>query len=99
MKCFYVQRIGEPLTTYPPADSPLRFDKFFESIYQQYDLRFVYAAPNIARKTRRLEWDPDSPALTHRCVAGMTPRVASAAGMSDDAEEASDAAADASPFD
>ena len=91
--------IGKPLATYPPLDSPLRFDQFFENVYRQYDLRFVYGAPNLAKKTRRLAWDTDSPALTHQCAAGITPRLASATGVPTDSEEASDEAADASPYD
>ena len=55
--------LGELVKTYPPPESPLRFDLFFERIYQQYDQRFVYAASALASKTRRLEWHPDSPAL------------------------------------
>src|SRR5206468_3159275 len=49
--------MGEAVGTYPPESSPLRFDKFFANIYQQYDLRFVYGAPNLASQTRRLAWD------------------------------------------
>lgn len=90
--------LGELLGTYPPANSPLRFDRFFENIYTQYDLRFVYGAPNLAKKTRRLAWDPDSPALTNQCAFGIIPRVASSTGMPTDSEEASEEAVDASPY-
>lgn len=91
--------LGEALNTYPPHQSPLHFDQFFQTIYQQYDLRFVYGAPNLAGTTRRLAWDPDSPALSHQCLTGIDPRIASATGMPIEPEEASDEAADASPHD
>jgi hypothetical protein len=88
--------LGDALATYPPDDSPLHFDNFFPNIYQQYDLRFVYGAPNLAAKTRRLAWDPSSPALTHECASGITARIASPSGMPAP-EEASDEAADPLP--
>lgn len=91
--------LGETVSTYPPLDSPLHFDRFFSSIYQQYDLRFVYGAPNLAGMTRRLAWDPDSPAISHECIAGIEPRIASARGIPIESEDASDEAADASPYD
>jgi hypothetical protein len=34
--------LGDTVTAYPPNTSPLHFDRFFDTIYQQYDLRFVY---------------------------------------------------------
>jgi hypothetical protein len=55
--------LGEVVKTYPTPESPLRFDLFFETIYRQYDQRFIYAASGLESKTRRLEWHPDSPAL------------------------------------
>ena len=56
-------RIGVLVPEFPPAKSPLEFSLFFDQLYQQYDLRFVYAAPLLAKTTRRIAWDPDSPAL------------------------------------
>jgi hypothetical protein len=91
--------LGDAFAAYPPVESPLHFDGFFARIYEQYDLRFVYGAPTLAHETRRLEWDPDSPALTHECVMGLSPRLASPSGMTEDSEEASDEAAGASLFD
>jgi hypothetical protein len=44
----------------------------------------------LASKTRRLAWDPNSPALTHACMAGITPRTASASGMQADTDEERD---------
>ncbi len=55
--------IGEPLPDFPPADSPLRLEGFFETLYRRYDERYVYSAPDLKSKTRRIEWSPDSPAL------------------------------------
>jgi hypothetical protein len=55
--------LGELVKTYPTPESPLRFDLFFETIYRQYDHRFIYAASGLEPQTRRLEWHPDSPAL------------------------------------
>jgi hypothetical protein len=49
---------------YPEEQSPLRFEHFFDTLYLRYDERFVTSAPDLASKTRRLEWAPDSPALT-----------------------------------
>lgn len=51
------------LESFPAEDSPLRLSGFFDSLYARYDERFVVSAPDLARVTRRLEWDPDSPGL------------------------------------
>lgn len=85
--------LGEMLPTYPLLESQLHFDRFFTNIYEQYDLRFVFGAPNLAGVTRRLAWDPTSPALEDERLQGITPRVASAIGMPEAPEEASDEAA------
>ena len=55
--------VGHPLPEFPPPDSPLRLERFFETLYRRYDERYVYSAPDLKSKTRRLEWSPDSPAL------------------------------------
>ncbi|MCY4324280.1 MAG: hypothetical protein OXD00_11435 [Gammaproteobacteria bacterium] len=54
---------GTLIPEFPPADSPVHFDHFFESMYHRYDERFVVSAPQLAHKTRRNEWHPDSPAF------------------------------------
>ena len=54
---------GELNADFPPANSPIHFDRFFETMYRRYDERYVVSAPQLARKTRRLEWSPDSPAF------------------------------------
>jgi hypothetical protein len=54
---------GEVFTSYPTADSPLRVERFFETLYLRYDERYVYSAPDLKSVTRRREWLPESPAL------------------------------------
>jgi hypothetical protein len=54
---------GEVLTSYPTADSPLRAERFFETLYLRYDERYVYSAPDLKSVTRRREWLAESPAL------------------------------------
>ncbi len=51
------------LDSFPEADSPLELGGFFDTLYARYDERFVVSAPDLARVTRRLEWDPASPAF------------------------------------
>jgi hypothetical protein len=54
---------GTLLPTYPPTDSPLRVDRFFDTLYTQYDQRFVTSAPGLESTTRRLEWADESQAV------------------------------------
>jgi hypothetical protein len=56
--------IGALLADYPDEHSPLRFEQFFNTLYLRYDERFVTSAPDLASKTRRLEWAKDSPAFS-----------------------------------
>ena len=51
------------LYSFPDANSPLSLAGFFDTLYARYDERFVVSAPDLARTTRRLEWDPQSPGL------------------------------------
>lgn len=51
------------LDSFPGLDSPLRLSGFFDTLYARYDERFVVSAPDLSRTTRRLEWDPASPAF------------------------------------
>ena len=55
--------IGQPVGTFPPGDSPLRAELFFNTIYRRYEERFVFAAPIFATRkvTPRIEWDSSSP--------------------------------------
>jgi hypothetical protein len=54
---------GTILPHFPPPDSPLRIEQFFQTLYLRYDERYVYAAPDLKRITSRNEWSPASPAL------------------------------------
>lgn len=51
------------LDSFPPDDSPLKLNGFFDTLYARYDERFVVSAPDLASRTRRLEWNPGSPAF------------------------------------
>lgn len=55
--------IGSVLPDFPPTDSSLRLEQFFETLYLRYDERYVFSAPDLKSVTRRLEWSPDSPAF------------------------------------
>lgn len=67
--------LGHISTAYPPESSPLLIDDFFRRVYQQFEQRFVYGAPDLAATTRRLEWDAASPALADPRSPEFTPRV------------------------
>ena len=56
-------KIGALIDTYPSAESPLRFENFFNTLNSQYDERFVYGAPLLVtrRVTPRRLWSPASP--------------------------------------
>ena len=69
-------RDGPILSTFPPTDSPLLADRFFQTLYEQYDRRFVFAAPGLERTTRRFEWDPSSPVIGDARTEGYLPRLA-----------------------
>lgn len=78
--------VGTLVGDFPPNDSLLRFEQFFERLYQQYDQRFLYAAPKLSKTTRRIEWDPESPVVTDPRIVGYAPRIRyqSASGGDDD---------------
>jgi hypothetical protein len=54
---------GSVLQTFPPMESEIRFERFFETLYRAYDLRYVYSAPALQQDTARLCWDRESPAF------------------------------------
>ena len=54
----------------------LHFGTFFRRLYEVYDMRFVYAATQLAPSTRRVEWDPESPVLGDPRAAEYEPRLA-----------------------
>ena len=56
-------KAGDRFSTFPSEESSLYLDRFFPSLYQQYDERFVFGAPLLANRTRRREWSPASPAF------------------------------------
>ena len=63
--------VGQPLTFFPPPESPLILERFFDSLYLRYDERFVYSAPDLSSKTRRSEWSADSPAFDYPLASSM----------------------------
>jgi hypothetical protein len=65
---------GRLLTDFPPPDSPLRLETFFDTLYLRYDERYVYAAPQLKGVTRRHEWSPSSP-LFSRDNPEFRPRI------------------------
>ena len=66
---------GTVLPTFPANDSPIRFDRFFRTVFDSYDLRYVYAAPALRKTTERLFWAPDSPALDVDGAFEFEPRI------------------------
>jgi hypothetical protein len=56
-------RLGERLDDFPPQESHLRFEQFFETLYRRYDERFVFGAPDLTGTTFRRIWLPTSPAF------------------------------------
>jgi hypothetical protein len=67
-------RRGDIATEFPPADSLLDFGRFFGTLFATYDLRFVFSAPSLAYRTRRLIWSQDSPIIADAEHAGFLPR-------------------------
>ena len=53
--------LGRLLESFPPADSPLKIDNFFKTIYACYDERYVYGAPDLKSITLREAWSGASP--------------------------------------
>ena len=65
------EHTGTIIDEFPASGSPLRFERFFGSLYRQYDERFVYAAPDLKRLTARREWDPASTAFSAPVMADL----------------------------
>ena len=61
---------GDVLDTFPPFDSPVRIENFFDTLYARYSERFVLAAPSLQTITRRIEWSTKSPVL-NRDASGL----------------------------
>lgn len=68
--------IGDVLPSFPASDSRLLFSQFFDALYRVYDHRFVFAAPDLKKVTRRVEWDSESPALASFGALDYPPRLA-----------------------
>ena len=66
---------GNLIADFPPENSLLGFNPFFDRLYEQYDQRFIYAAPALKTVTRRLEWDSESPVVSDLRISGFRPRV------------------------
>jgi hypothetical protein len=64
-------RAGAIIEEFPEPGGSLRFDRFFDSLYRQYDERFVYAAPDLRKVTARREWDAASPAFDGAGPTGL----------------------------
>ena len=56
---------GEVLAGFPPYDSPLRLEQFFQTLYLRYEERYLYGAPELKAITQRLAWSPASPVFSH----------------------------------
>lgn len=80
-----VKVVGGPAScgihpAFPSPDTVLDFNRLFRRLYTLYDQRFVHQAPSLASRTRRLEWDPESPVLRDTILSGgafdeMQPRI------------------------
>jgi len=71
-------RQGTFLDAFPPDNSPLRTERFFEKLLSIYDLRFPYVAASVP-SLRRREWSADSPIFAEgdfEKMAGFPPRLA-----------------------
>jgi hypothetical protein len=86
---------GQVLDTYPKSDSPLRLERFFETLYLRYDERYVYSAPDLKSVTRRREWSSTSSLFDRKLVAslpvksfGFDARIATGDGDTDRYSEA-----------
>ena len=66
-----VEQVGEIIADFPGSESGLRFDRFFDTLYRQYDERFVYAAPDLRKVTARTEWTAASAAFSANVVADL----------------------------
>jgi hypothetical protein len=69
------EAIGEVVPSFPVGSSRLLFDAFFNSLYAIYDHRFVFAAPDLKKITRRNEWDEASPLFLEVSALGIIPRI------------------------
>ena len=54
---------GQLVEEFPPSDSRINVNGFFDTLYQRYDERYVVGAPLLQSRTRRRAWAEDSPVL------------------------------------
>jgi len=65
------RNVGQPLSDFPPPDSPLLLSRFFDTLYLRYDERYVYSAPDLSSRTRRSEWSSASSAFDSPLASSM----------------------------
>lgn len=70
------ESFGAVCSTFPKADSILRYENMFAAIYNEYDLRFVYQAPDLVARTRRRQWSEESGILSDPRIIEFEPRIA-----------------------
>jgi hypothetical protein len=61
----YGESAGDLISNFPPLDSPLRHEGFFEKLYRHYDERYVFSAPDLKTTTFRHQWSSTSPLFNH----------------------------------
>ncbi len=68
---------GGVFAAFPSDSSPLHHSKFFQTLYQRYEERFIYGAPLLAERgiTTRFEWANESPVF-ETAELDFTPRLA-----------------------
>lgn len=66
------EECGNLLSGFPAEDSPLRLERFFQTLYQRYEERYLLGAPDLKTQTRRLEWAQESPAFGPGLFADRT---------------------------
>lgn len=52
---------GALLNSFPPIESKVRMDAFFQTLYQRYEERFVFTGAALKQTTRRHVWARESP--------------------------------------
>lgn len=69
-------RAGDCLPNFPPLDSPLRLEQFFQMLYLRYEERYVFGAPDLKSVTKRIEWSDRSPVFdSNRPLLGSAPEL------------------------
>jgi len=60
---------GRISSDFPPFDSTIRIERFFQTLYARYEERFVFSAPVLGKVTRRIEWSSESPVFGPQGIA------------------------------